>query len=57
MPEIPDNPMFNMKPNSLIYGDRMMEAIGGKGFFVGTRRTFAAPSTRRRTSAAPSSTS
>jgi len=37
MPEIPDNPMFNMKPNSLIYGahyDRMMEAFGGKGFFV-----------------------
>ena len=31
MPEIPDNPMFNMKPNSLIYGaryDRMMEAPG-----------------------------
>jgi 2-hydroxyacyl-CoA lyase 1 len=20
MPEIPENPMFNMKPNSLIYG-------------------------------------
>jgi len=37
MPEIPENPMFNMKPNSLIYGaryDRMMEAFGGKGFFV-----------------------
>src|ERR1700676_3419029 len=37
MPEIPDNPMFNMKPNSLIYGaryDRMMEAFGGKGFYV-----------------------
>src|SRR5271170_6107196 len=37
MEEIPDNPMFNMKPNSLIYGaryDRMMEAFGGKGFFV-----------------------
>jgi 2-hydroxyacyl-CoA lyase 1 len=33
----PGNPMFNMKPNSLIYGaryDRMMEAFGGKGFFV-----------------------
>jgi thiamine pyrophosphate-dependent acetolactate synthase large subunit-like protein len=32
MPEIPENPMFNMKPNSLIYGalyDRMMEAFGG----------------------------
>ena len=29
--------MFNMKPNALIYGaryDRMMEAFGGKGFFV-----------------------
>jgi thiamine pyrophosphate-dependent acetolactate synthase large subunit-like protein len=37
MPEIPDNPMFNMKPNSQIYGarcDRMMDAFGGKGFFV-----------------------
>ncbi len=37
MPEIPDNPMFNMKPNTLIYGaryGRMMEAFGGKGFFV-----------------------
>ena len=29
--------MFNMRPNPLIYGarsDRMMEASGGKGFFV-----------------------
>src|SRR5438045_3615211 len=37
MPEIPANPMFDMKPNALIYGaryDRMMEAFGGKGFFV-----------------------
>ena len=37
MPDIPDDPMFNMKPNALIYGaryDRMMEAFGGKGFFV-----------------------
>ena len=37
MPEIPENPMFDMKPNSLIYGaryDRVMEAFGGKGFFV-----------------------
>jgi 2-hydroxyacyl-CoA lyase 1 len=36
-PEIPDNPMFDMKPNALIYGaryDRVMEAFGGKGFFV-----------------------
>lgn len=37
MPEIPSNPMFNLKPNALIYGaryDRMMEDFGGKGFFV-----------------------
>jgi thiamine pyrophosphate-dependent acetolactate synthase large subunit-like protein len=37
MPEIPANPMFDMKPNALIYGaryDRIMEAFGGKGFFV-----------------------
>src|SRR5262245_26381422 len=37
MPEIPESPMFNMKPNALIYGaryDRVMEAFGGKGFFV-----------------------
>ena len=37
MPEIPDDPMMNMKPNALIYGaryDRMMEDFGGKGFFV-----------------------
>ena len=37
MPEIPENPMFNMKPNSLIWGaryDKVMEAFGGKGFFV-----------------------
>ena len=37
MPEIPENPMFDMKPNSLIYGaryDKVMEAFGGKGFFV-----------------------
>ncbi len=37
MPEIPSNPMFNLKPNALIYGaryDKMMEAFGGKGFFV-----------------------
>ena len=33
----PDNPLQNMKPNALIYGaryDKMMEAFGGKGFFV-----------------------
>jgi len=37
MAEIPQNPMFNLKPNALIYGaryDRVMEAFGGKGFFV-----------------------
>jgi len=37
MPEIPENPMMNMKPNALIYGaryDKIMEAFGGKGFFV-----------------------
>jgi 2-hydroxyacyl-CoA lyase 1 len=37
MPEIPENPMMNLKPNALIYGaryDKMMEAFGGKGLFV-----------------------
>ncbi|MDA9976287.1 thiamine pyrophosphate-dependent enzyme, partial [Alphaproteobacteria bacterium] len=37
MPEIPENPMMNMKPNALIYGaryDKIMEDLGGKGFFV-----------------------
>jgi 2-hydroxyacyl-CoA lyase 1 len=37
MPEIPPNPMFNLKPNALIYGaryDKIMEDFGGKGFFV-----------------------
>jgi 2-hydroxyacyl-CoA lyase 1 len=37
MPEIPPNPMLNMKPNTLIYGaryDKMMDAFGGKGFYV-----------------------
>jgi 2-hydroxyacyl-CoA lyase len=37
MPEIPDVPMFNLKPNALIYGaryDRVMEAFGGKGLLV-----------------------
>jgi 2-hydroxyacyl-CoA lyase 1 len=36
-PEIPENPMMNMRPNTLIYGaryDKVMEAFGGKGFFV-----------------------
>jgi 2-hydroxyacyl-CoA lyase 1 len=30
MPEIPDNPMFNMKPNSLIYG-ALDEAMNHRG--------------------------
>jgi 2-hydroxyacyl-CoA lyase 1 len=37
MPEIPPNPMFDMKPNALIWGaryDKMMEAFGGKGFYI-----------------------
>lgn len=37
MPEIPENPMMNMKPNALIYGaryDKIMEDFGGKGWFV-----------------------
>jgi 2-hydroxyacyl-CoA lyase 1 len=37
MPEIPDNPMLNMKPNSLIWGaryDLMMKAFGGHGAYV-----------------------
>jgi 2-hydroxyacyl-CoA lyase 1 len=37
MPKVPENPMFAMKPNTLIYGaryDRVLEAFGGKGFFV-----------------------
>ncbi|MGD9805621.1 MAG: thiamine pyrophosphate-binding protein [Hyphomicrobiaceae bacterium] len=37
MPKIPENPMFNLKPNALIYGaryDRIMEELGGKGIFV-----------------------
>jgi 2-hydroxyacyl-CoA lyase 1 len=35
--EPPDNPLQNMRPNALIYGaryDKMMEAFGGKGFFI-----------------------
>src|SRR5256884_3017384 len=38
MPEIPESPMLNLKPNALIYGaryDRVMEAFGGKRFFSG----------------------
>ena len=37
MPEIPDNPMLNMRPNTLIYGaryDKMMQAFGGFGAYV-----------------------
>jgi 2-hydroxyacyl-CoA lyase 1 len=37
MPEIPENPMFNLRPNALIYGaryDKVIEAFGGKGFYV-----------------------
>jgi len=37
MPEIPPNPMLNMRPNSLIYGaryDLMMKAFGGHGSYV-----------------------
>jgi thiamine pyrophosphate-dependent acetolactate synthase large subunit-like protein len=37
MPQIPENPMFNLKPNALIWGaryDRVMEAFGGKGLLV-----------------------
>ena len=37
MPEIPENPMLNMRPNTLIYGaryDLMMKAFGGYGAYV-----------------------
>jgi 2-hydroxyacyl-CoA lyase 1 len=37
MPEIPENPMLEMRPNTLIWGaryDRVMEAFGGKGLYV-----------------------
>jgi 2-hydroxyacyl-CoA lyase 1 len=37
MPDIPSNPMLNMKPNTLIYGaryDQMMKAFGGYGAYV-----------------------
>ena len=43
MPEIPSNPMLNMRPNTLIYGaryDRMMDAFGGKGFYVEDPKDF-----------------
>jgi thiamine pyrophosphate-dependent acetolactate synthase large subunit-like protein len=34
---MPDDPLKNLRPNALIYGaryDRMMEAFGGKGFYI-----------------------
>ncbi len=37
MPEIPQNPMLNMRPNTLIYGaryDKMMQSFGGYGAYV-----------------------
>jgi 2-hydroxyacyl-CoA lyase 1 len=37
MPEIPSNPMLNMRPNTLIYGaryDKMMQSFGGFGAYV-----------------------
>ncbi|MBV9828771.1 MAG: hypothetical protein JO001_24335 [Alphaproteobacteria bacterium] len=37
MPEIPSNPMLEMRPNTLIYGaryDQMMQAFGGFGAYV-----------------------
>jgi 2-hydroxyacyl-CoA lyase 1 len=37
MPEIPENPMLNMRPNTLIYGaryDKMMQSFGGYGAYV-----------------------
>ncbi len=37
MPEIPPDPLRNLKTNAMIYGaryDKMMEAFGGKGFYV-----------------------
>jgi 2-hydroxyacyl-CoA lyase 1 len=42
MPEIPDNPMFRMRPNTLIYGaryDRMMDAFGARASLSKTRGT------------------
>ena len=50
MPQIPENPMFNLKPNALIWGaryDRVMEAFGGKGFLVEDPKHLREPSTRR----------
>jgi 2-hydroxyacyl-CoA lyase 1 len=37
MPEIPHNPMLNMRPNTLIYGaryDKVMQSFGGYGAYV-----------------------
>src|SRR5262249_27242985 len=56
MPEIPENPMFNMKPHALIYGaryDRVMEAFGGKGFFVEDPRDLRGALDGRTTSPGP----
>jgi 2-hydroxyacyl-CoA lyase 1 len=58
MPEIPENPMFNMKPNSLIYGaryDRMMEVFGGKGLLVEDPKHLKGALEETRTSVAPPS--
>jgi 2-hydroxyacyl-CoA lyase 1 len=55
MPVIPDNPMVNMRPNSLIHGaryDQMMDAFGGQGFFVEDPKDLNGASPKRRTSAA-----
>jgi len=43
MPEIPKNPMLNMRPNTLIYGaryDKMMQAFGGYGAYVEDTKDF-----------------
>jgi thiamine pyrophosphate-dependent acetolactate synthase large subunit-like protein len=35
--EMPPEPLKNLRPNALIYGaryDKMMEAFGGKGWFI-----------------------
>ena len=43
MPEIPANPMLNMRPNTLIYGaryDKMMQAFGGYGAYVEDTKDF-----------------
>ena len=50
--DLPDNPMFNMKPNSLIYGARYDRDDGSlsaaqRASLSRTRRTYAAPSPKR----------